>query len=58
MIITYTSDGHICTDIEISFGGKSKVLRNVVIDTGAVQSILCSETVAILVLKLSMLTNL
>ena len=37
---TYTFDGHICTDIEINFNGKSKILHNIVIDTGAVQSIL------------------
>ena len=43
---TYTSDGHICTDIEIFFNGKSRILQNVVIDTGAVQSILNSEFVS------------
>ena len=42
---TYTSDGHICTDIEIFFNGNCKTLQNVVIDTGAVQSILNSEFV-------------
>jgi len=43
---TYTSDGHICTDIGIFFNGKSRILQNVVIDTGAVQSILNSEFVS------------
>lgn len=43
---TYTSNGHICTDIEIFFNGKCKTLQNVVIDTGAVQSILNSEFVS------------
>lgn len=43
---TYTSDGHICTDIEIFFDGKSRTLQNVVIDTGTVQSILNSEFVS------------
>lgn len=41
----YIYDALICTDLEISFKGKSKVLKNVVIDTGAAQSILNSSFV-------------
>lgn len=36
----YLFDGLICTDVEVYFEGKKKLLKNVVIDTGAVQSIL------------------
>lgn len=32
---TYNFDRLICTDITISFRGKEKVLKNVVVDTGA-----------------------
>lgn len=41
----YIYDALICTDLKISFKGKSKVLKNVVIDTGAAQSILNSALV-------------
>jgi predicted aspartyl protease len=41
----YIFDGLICTDVVISFKGKSKKLKNVVIDTGAVQSIINSLAV-------------
>ena len=46
----YIYDMMICTDLTIAFNGKSKVLKNVVIDTGAAQSILnsaCVEEVGI-----------
>ena len=36
----YEFDKLICTDLSITFNGKSKKLKNVAIDTGAVQSIL------------------
>lgn len=36
----YLFDGLICTDVEVHFEGQMKLLKNVVIDTGAVQSIL------------------
>lgn len=42
---TYICAGHMCTDIEITFNGKSKVLEHIVIDTGAVQSIINSDFV-------------
>ncbi|WP_010247942.1 retropepsin-like aspartic protease [Acetivibrio cellulolyticus] len=42
---TYKFDRLICTDVNISFGGKKKVLKNVVIDTGAAQSIINSLAV-------------
>lgn len=42
---TYKFDRLICTNITISFRGKSKVLKNVVIDTGAAQSIINSLAV-------------
>ena len=38
----YIFDKLICTDITITFKGKSKTLKNVVIDTGAAQSIINS----------------
>ncbi|MDQ2086327.1 retropepsin-like aspartic protease [Herbivorax sp. ANBcel31] len=41
----YVYDMLICTDIIISFGGESKVLKNVAIDTGAAQSIFNSKFV-------------
>ncbi len=41
----YIFDGLICTDVIITFGGKTKTLKNVAIDTGAVQSILNSTLV-------------
>lgn len=41
----YIFDGLICTDINITFQGKSKILKNIVIDTGAVQSIINSAFV-------------
>ena len=41
----YIFDRLICTDITITFNGKSKVLKNVVIDTGAAQSIINSQFV-------------
>ena len=41
----YIFDGLICTDVIITFHGKTKVLKNVVIDTGAVQSIINSALV-------------
>lgn len=43
---TYICDGHICTDLEIVYNGINKTLRNVIIDTGAVQSIINSEFVS------------
>ncbi len=42
---TYKFDRLICTDITISFRGKEKVLKNVVVDTGAAQSIINSLAV-------------
>jgi len=42
----YKFDGLICTDIAINFRGKEKILKNVVIDTGAVQSIINSSSVS------------
>ena len=41
----YKYDGLLCTDISITFGEKTKVLNNIVIDTGAVQSIINSLVV-------------
>ena len=41
----YIFDGLICTDVIITFDGKTKMLKNVAIDTGAVQSILNSVLV-------------
>lgn len=41
----YKYDGLICTDISIKFNGKIKVLNNIVVDTGAVQSIINSLVV-------------
>jgi predicted aspartyl protease len=41
----YIYDMLICTDLTVTFNGKSKVLKNVVIDTGAAQSILNSACV-------------
>lgn len=41
----YKYDGLICTDVEVTFEGKTKILKNVVIDTGAVQSIMNSLAV-------------
>ena len=41
----YRFDKLICTDITICFRGKEKTLKNVVIDTGAAQSIINSLTV-------------
>ena len=41
----YKYDGLICTDVEITFEGRTKILKNVVIDTGAVQSIMNSLAV-------------
>lgn len=41
----YKFDCLICTDITINFKGKEKILKNVVIDTGAVHSILNSSFV-------------
>ncbi len=41
----YKFDRLICTDIAICFRGKEKVLKNVVIDTGAAQSIINSLAV-------------
>lgn len=41
----YKFDGLICTDVEVTFEGKTKILKNVVIDTGAVQSIINSLAV-------------
>ncbi len=46
----YIYDMMICTDLTIAFNGKSKVLKNVVIDTGAAQSILNSACVEEVVL--------
>jgi hypothetical protein len=42
---TYKFDRLICTDIIISFRGKEKVLKNVVVDAGAAQSIINSLAV-------------
>jgi predicted aspartyl protease len=39
-MLVYIYDMLICTDLTITFNGKSKVLKNVAIDTGAAQSIL------------------
>lgn len=36
----YMYDGLVCTNVEVHFEGHMKLLKNVVIDTGAVQSIL------------------
>ncbi len=41
----YEFDDLICTDIEISNQGKSLIIKNVVIDTGAVESIIPSKIV-------------
>src|SRR3989339_406889 len=41
----YKFDNLICTDIVINFRGKEKLLKNVVIDTGAAQSIINSVSV-------------
>lgn len=41
----YVFDGLICTDVRITFEDKSELLKNVAIDTGAVQSILNSALV-------------
>ncbi|MDP4179956.1 MAG: retropepsin-like aspartic protease [Bacillota bacterium] len=41
----YIYDMLICTDLTVRFKGKSKVLKNVVIDTGAAQSIMNSAFV-------------
>ncbi len=41
----YHYDGLICTEIKIIFNNKEKVIDNVVIDTGAVQSIINSNFV-------------
>lgn len=41
----YIYDMLICTDLTVTFNGKSKVLKNVVVDTGAAQSILNSACV-------------
>ena len=41
----YIFDGLICTDVIITFRGKTKTLKNVAVDTGAVQSILNSVLV-------------
>ncbi|NJD03911.1 MAG: hypothetical protein FIA99_15240 [Ruminiclostridium sp.] len=43
---TYICVGHICTNLEITYNRNSIVLRNIVIDTGAVQSIINSEFVS------------
>ena len=42
----YKFDGLICTDIAINFRDKEKILKNVVIDTGAVQSIINASSVS------------
>ncbi|NSW90112.1 MAG: retropepsin-like domain-containing protein [Firmicutes bacterium] len=42
----YLFDRLICTDITVTFNGKSKTLKNVVVDTGAAQSIINSIFVA------------
>ena len=41
----YIFVGLVCTDVTITFGNKVKLLRNVAIDTGAVQSIINSSHV-------------
>ena len=41
----YQYDGLICTDIKITYKDKEKVLNNIVIDTGAVQTIFNSNFV-------------
>lgn len=41
----YIFDGLICTDVIVTFGGKTKTLKNVAIDTGAVQSIINSALI-------------
>lgn len=41
----YKFDELICTDVTIIFKGKTKILNNVIIDTGAVQSIMNSLVV-------------
>ena len=44
-LITYEFDGLLCTDIVITNQGKSIVINNVAIDTGAVESIISSKIV-------------
>lgn len=44
-LITYLHDGLICTSLCISYKGKTKIIDNVAIDTGAVESILSSNIV-------------
>ena len=41
----YFYDGLICTSVKISYNGNTKIVTNVVIDTGAVESILSSNAV-------------
>lgn len=54
----YKFDGLICTDIAINFRGREKILKNVVIDTGAVQSILNSSSVDDIDIELEVLEEL
>ena len=41
----YFYDGLICTSVKIHYNGNTKIINNIVIDTGAVESILSSKAV-------------
>ena len=47
-------DGLIFTSIEITYQGKSKVLENIVVDTGAAKSLISQECVDDIGLKVSL----
>lgn len=46
-------DGLLFTDIEISFKGKSKIINNVVVDTGAAQTLISQDAVDDIGIKVS-----
>ena len=46
-------DGLLFTDIEISFKGKAKIINNVVVDTGAAQTLISQDAVDDIGIKVS-----
>ncbi|MBC8062155.1 MAG: retroviral-like aspartic protease family protein [Clostridiaceae bacterium] len=49
----YYFDGLICTSVKITFNGNTTIIDNVVIDTGAVESILSSNVVKNIGIKIN-----